>query len=444
MRLQGSRHSFDDQRPHADADAGPDIHRPAVRAFRFQPSVVALLVALGSLRPPIVVAQGAVRSSTPVPVTRAQAVARAVSKNPLVALAASDRASADAAVGLARQWENPVLGASVSKSAPQQHYALDLPLDPWWQRAPRIGAANAALSASRLRYTLAARSIAFDTDTAYTRAQLARARSVLSARTARDADSLVILARLRRDAGDASELDVELARVFAGQSRNVASNDSVATRFASLALTTLMALAPDSAEAIAIDSLTLDAAPLVSTAASSLILDAASLDVRAAGLRVDAERQRRFGAPSLSVGFESVDPGGQRGALATAGISLPLPLFNRNQANIASANADLDRNRAQLTLTRLTTTAAIQAAQRDATSARARAERSAQLVTSADRIANLSLLAYREGASTLLVVLEAQRTARDILSQYFEDVAIARNAASLLDLLLSPSPDARP
>jgi cobalt-zinc-cadmium efflux system outer membrane protein len=379
----------------------------------------------------------------PLATTRSAAVASALSRSPLVGIATSDKATADAAVGLARQWENPTLGASVSKSGPQQHYSLDVPFDPWWQRSPRIGAATAAQQAAALRYRFAMRSIAFDTDTAYTRAQLARARSTLSARTARDADSLLVLARVRRDAGDASELDVELANVFAGQAGNIASNDSVATRIAALTLQTLMGLASDSVDVVVADSLALET-PAFSTASSSLLLDAATQDVRAASLRVDAERRRRFGAPTLSVGVEAIDPGGQRGALATAGISLPLPLFNRNQSAVALTSAELQRSQAQLSFVRLTTTAAVLAAQRDAESARARAIRSAQLVASADRIATLSLLAYREGASTLLVVLEAQRTARDILGQYFDDVALARNAASLVDLLLSPSSDIRP
>ena len=64
-----------------------------------------------------------------------------------------------------------------------------------------------------------------------------------------------------------------------------------------------------------------------------------------------------------------------------------------------------------------------------------RAERSARLVSSADRVAALSLLAYREGASTLVSVLESQRSARETLSQYLVDVALARNTAALVRLL---------
>ena len=53
-------------------------------------------------------------------------------------------------------------------------------------------------------------------------------------------------------------------------------------------------------------------------------------------------------------------------------------------------------------------------------------------MTSANRIATLSLVAYREGASALSAVLDAQRAARETLSQYVDDVATSRIAESVL------------
>ena len=56
------------------------------------------------------------------------------------------------------------------------------------------------------------------------------------------------------------------------------------------------------------------------------------------------------------------------------------------------------------------------------------------LVESANRIAAMSLAAYREGAQGLAAVLEAQRNARDILSQYIDDLADAWIATATLRL----------
>ncbi len=382
-------------------------------------------------------------------VSRTEVIAAAVANNPRTAIVTADRAIASADVRAARQWDNPMFGASFTKDAPQQHYTVDLPLDAWWLRAPRVSAAESGRDATALRLQFEIRSIALDADTAYTRAQLAMARSRLSARTAGDADSLLVLARVRRDAGDASQLDVELASVFAGQARNLASADSLAARAALLAMQTMMGLAADAPSISVSDSLTLERADDDGrTTTSPLALGAVAREVQAAESRLLAEQRRRFGAPSLSLGVETANPDGPAGALPTVGLSIPFPLFHRNEAGIAGARAELARAQAVQALTRLESSAAVLAARRDADAARARAERSATLVASADRITAMSLLAYREGASTLLVVLEAQRTARETLLQYFEDVAASRVATSVLRLLTTPvttpAPETRP
>ena len=392
------------------------------------------------------------REAAATPVSRSTAIASATKRGPRAALASADRSIASANVLSARQWENPLLAASYSKDVPQQHYSLDIALD-LWSRSPRIAAAERSLDAARFRYTFALRAIAFDADTAYTSAQLTRAHSRLSTRTARDADSLLVLARLRRDAGDASELDVELAAVFAGQARNAASADSLSARAALLTVQTLMGLPTDSATIVVTDSLRLEepvpvppdasAAAPVTSVASPLLTGAAALDVNAAESRLRTEQRRVYGAPSLMVGFETANQGGPGGALPTVGIALPIPLFNRNGAGVGAARADVARAQAQFTLVQLEAASAVLTARREADAARLRAQRSAALVASADRISTLSLLAYREGASTLLVVLEAQRAARETLGQYFDDVAASRTATSRLELLTTPAPGSR-
>jgi outer membrane protein TolC len=65
------------------------------------------------------------------------------------------------------------------------------------------------------------------------------------------------------------------------------------------------------------------------------------------------------------------------------------------------------------------------------------------VVESANRVAAMSMTAYREGAATLPNVLEAQRNARDILAQYIDDLArawIATATLRALTLTASPNP----
>ena len=53
----------------------------------------------------------------------------------------------------------------------------------------------------------------------------------------------------------------------------------------------------------------------------------------------------------------------------------------------------------------------------------AKIARDRDLVIRAQRVADRSLTAYREGASALPAVLEARRSAREVLGQYIDDLA---------------------
>jgi cobalt-zinc-cadmium efflux system outer membrane protein len=378
------------------------------------------------------------------PVTRAAAIAAVIERGPRIALARADSAAARAQVTAARQYENPVASASYSKSTPQQHYSLDVPVDFPWLRSPRISAAQAGADAAKYRFTFEREAAAFEADTTYTRALAAAERSALSARSARDGDSLLVLARLRRDAGDGSELDVQLTMVVAGQLANSAAADSLEAVAALLDLQSLMGIEVPAPALILADTLdigTLDGLLDEQRAGVQLLVAAAGQDARAAEFSVQQQKRMLFVAPSLTFGFESRDPTGQEpGVLPTIGIALPLPLFNQNRGAIALAEAGRDRARAALTLARIEGQVQLLRARRELTAARDRAARSARLRASAERVAALSLLAFREGAAALPSVLEAQRASRDALSQYVDDVAAARNAAGIVRLLTLTTP----
>ena len=63
-----------------------------------------------------------------------------------------------------------------------------------------------------------------------------------------------------------------------------------------------------------------------------------------------------------------------------------------------------------------------------------RVVRDRRLVETANRVARLSLQAYVEGAYPLTTVLEAQRNARDTLSELIDDLVAANAAAATLRL----------
>ena len=370
-------------------------------------------------------------------VTRSDAIAAALTSGARLAVARADTAAARAQLATAGAFQNPSLAASYTKSVPQYHVTLDMPFDLPGVRGTRIQSAKASLLAAQYRFRFERAAIILDADTTYTRAQAALAHARLSRRNARDADSLLRMAVARRDAGDASELDVQLALVNAGQQENVAVADSVAAILSLDDLRTVMGIPANAGALVIADSL---AAPFPDSAlaftANTLPVAAASATLTAANLDVRLQRRSVFGSPSVLAGFDTRDPtGAEPGILPVVGFSIPLPLLNRNRGPIAAAEAERTKARAELGLARLESAAQIARAQRQRTAALARVARDERLVSSANRVAAMSLTAYRAGASTLPNVFEAQRNAREVLSQYIDDVAAALIANSTLRLM---------
>jgi cobalt-zinc-cadmium efflux system outer membrane protein len=409
-------------------------------------------------------------------VTRREAIEMALTASPRVALARADSAAAHARGITARARPNPSVSPSYSKATPQGHVIFDLPIESPRLRGARIGAARASIRAARLQFLSERTAAVVEVDTTYTQALAALARFRLARLTATESDSLHRLTIAQRDAGDASDLDVDLASITAGQQRNTTSADSLAYMSAMLTLQTLMGLSPDTVLLALADSLritpsdtaetllsggdALTATPVAIGIPSALdaavppasptlpgltpSVAAAEANVRAAELSVLRERRNVFQWPALSFGVEFHDPtGSETGLLPVLGLALPLPLFNRNQGPIAEAEAERERARAQLASVRLEVRQRLAEGLRERAALRAEIKRDIELVVRAQRVATRSLTGYREGASALPAVLEARRTAREVLAQYIDDVAALLTVNTELRALtqtVSPAP----
>jgi cobalt-zinc-cadmium efflux system outer membrane protein len=384
------------------------------------------------------------------PLSRDQALSAAVTNGARLAVARADTMVAFAGLVTARQFENPTLSSSYSRSAPKYHFIVDLPFDLPGQRSARVGAARSNRLAAQYRFSFERAAAALDADTTYTRAVAARDRAELSRRTAQDADSLRRMVIVRRSAGDASELDVQLATVTAGEAANVAAADSLAYLSAVLDLQIVMGLAADRVEVIPADSL---AAPPASLAffpdsgvsprvSPPLQVAAAAASLEAARLSLRVQHRSIFASPSLSAGVEVADPD-VPGLLPTFGIALPIPLLNRNRGGIMEARAEQARAQAELTFAQVQSRTEIARAQRELAISLSTVERDRLLVTAATRVAAMSLTAYREGAASLPNVLEAQRSAREVLARYIDDLANAWIFAAELRVISLAATDVR-
>ncbi len=377
------------------------------------------------------------------PISRANAIDAAVSRGARVAIAAADTAVGRGQLLTAKSFPNPTLSASYTEDTPRYHLELEVPVDYGALRSTRVRAADASRTAALYRFRLELASASLDADTLYTQAQARQAHLQLTRRNVIDADSLVRIAIARRDAGDASDLEVEVARLFAGDQHNAAADDSLAFLESILSLQVVMGLPSDSIRVALTDSLVAPAAGVASRGAGrALPVAAAQATLDAAELIARMERRNRWSAPGILLGFETHDPGGAGNRiLPVVGFSLPVPIFNRNAGPIAVADAERDRARAQLALAQLETDAAIARILRERDLALDRVQRNRALVSSAERVAAMSLAAFREGAAPLASVLDAQRTARDIIGKSVDDVARARIAVATATVLTLIAPD---
>jgi cobalt-zinc-cadmium efflux system outer membrane protein len=218
-------------------------------------------------------------------------------------------------------------------------------------------------------------------------------------------------------------MDVELARVNAGQQTNLAAADSLTMISSILDLQAVLGMLAERLEVSPTDSL--GPPPAATTpAATSLGEAAATLALESASLNAQLQHRSIWSQFSIALGIEHGDPD-LKGVLPTFGVGIGLPLFDRNRGPIAQAEAERSRAQAELTLAQVDARNALSHALRERENAIAKIARDRALVTSANTVARMALTAYREGASTLANVLEAQRTVRDVLGQYLDDLAAA-------------------
>jgi cobalt-zinc-cadmium efflux system outer membrane protein len=369
------------------------------------------------------------------PVTLRQAIDAALARVPRLALARADTAVARAELRSARTYQNPVLSASHSRAVPRYHAILDIPIDYPWLRGARIGAAAASRDASLYRLAFEQAGVRYDAETTYARALSTVERARISRGDALDADSLLGIARRRRDAGDASELEVRLAAISAGQLENAAAGDSLASVLALLDLQRLMGLPADTVTISLADTLAIPPVVHATSVVATLPVRAARADLLSAQRSLTFQRRGRFGVPTIQAGLEGGDPTGtEPGVLPLFGISLPLPLLNQSGAAVELAEANLARARAQVSVATLEVGAALARAERELAVTVERARRDAALLESAAEVARMSLAAYQEGAAGLASVLEAQRNARAVRLQYVDDMAVAQVASAAVRL----------
>jgi len=369
------------------------------------------------------------------PVTLQEAVEAALSRDLRVNVARADVTAARANALTARAWPNPTFSFTYTGDPPQYHALLELLVENPWLRAARIRAAEAGQEAAQRRFELQRQTIRFEVDSVYAHAAILQELAHLSSQDARDGEELVRITRARRDSGDASTLDLELAIVSQGSVASLAFADSVEWVTSILALQDLMGLTTGRVVISIADSLEALVLQPVPDRPTPLQVAALEADLLAQRAQVSLERTSLFPGPVLSGGLDWHDPTtGSNRKFPVLGLSLPIPLFDRSRGTIAAARAALQKLELQRNLARDETAEAVIAAERARAAAEIRIERSRELKEHARRVVQMTMRGYQEGAFPLTTVLEARRTARDALRQYVQDLGALLSARTAIAL----------
>lgn len=327
---------------------------------------------------------------------------------------------------------------------------VDQELETAGRRGLRTRAAEASLSVAELQLRDRLRQLDLDVRRAYFQVVLAKADSEVAQTALGDIDQVITLNRARLQQGEISgaelrRLQVERLRfvddVFASQ---------LALRNARSALLALLN-APDLAQAIdvvealdvATGTLTIGGIPIGGAPAAQLNVDAFRAtalanrpDLAAARqeqARADSETrlQHALRTPNVTVGGGYSHLGGLN--TVAFGVTVPLPLANRNQGGIARAEAEQRRVANQAAATETAVRLEVQQAVNAVQVNRERVDYiRREYLENARQSRDIVLTSYRLGAADLIDFLDAQRAFRDTQRTY--NRALFEERISLFEL----------
>jgi cobalt-zinc-cadmium efflux system outer membrane protein len=352
-------------------------------------------------------------------------LAEAQQRAPLIAQSQAEIARAE---GLARQAgarPNPVFAVGVENfagSAPYGRFAtaettasLELPLELGGKRSARMAAGRAGVAAARAQFAVAGSDYAFTLAQTYADAEADGVRLMLAtdALTLAEDDMRVATALVR--AGKEAELREVQART-AVQTARAARDAARAAQATSLAELTAMTGAPIPFTSVPPSLLphAEEDEPLPQPDPLASPAYRAALSARdAAALRVEV--QRRNATPDLTASFGvrrlngQGQIAGQDATAAVAGLSIPLPFFDRNRGNIDAARAELTAAEAGLSIARFDAEAGARSGLARAQAAFSRIAAARDAERTAEEAYRLSRIGYEGGKLALIEVLNARR-----------------------------------
>lgn len=391
-------------------------------------------------------ALAAVPPAKPVPasvqrLTLAEVLTAVQTHNPEIALAAQQRAVAAAETRIAGAYPNPELAVGAGRWQPRtglppagsaQQLTLSQPVELPAVREARTRAAGFGVAAADAHIQTVRIDAGFEARAAFYQLLRRQEEARLAAENVTLLTDILGRVRSRVDAGEAPRFELVRAESELLSARTQADAASLLVdeargllrRLAGNALPLQFEAGGKLPAATALPDITLVQSRMLDANPRLRTLSAEYDRMRA---RLDQERALRVPQPVISLS-QNQDPEIRQTML---GLSLPLPLWNRREGQIAQAQAGID-----LTLTQVEAQRAQLLRELDAAYSRASiAQRQVEtfeggLLKSAEAALRVAEAAWRFGERSFLEVLDAQRTLRGVRKDYIQ-ARFDRNAAGI-------------
>lgn len=329
--------------------------------------------------------------------------------------------------------DNPVLSGGLGsrwgdERTTDRDLTLSVPIELGGQRGKRIAAADADVRLANERTGEVRRRAAGQAAEAYFAVLFARGTLALARERQELAERLVQTARARKDAGDAAEFEVNLARGELSRARSGVASAQRRVASARTQLATVLGLGSMQGATVtgALDDRGFVALDISAQVDGRTDVRAARARVSAASARVTLADTKRWPALSFQLGYareESAD-------IAFGGLAITLPLFDRGQGERAEARAQRHRAELEVELTERAASAQIEGAREAYVAAVAAVEEmkdtALPLAIENERMARES---YAAGKLELPAMLVVQREALDTRVEYLERLLEAALAA---------------
>lgn len=298
------------------------------------------------------------------------------------------------------------------------------------QRGHRQDAADASMAALRAEIAATRQQIRGEVEVSFYRVLALQQRAEIESRALKLFDDTATAIQKRRVAGEDTRLDANVASVEAERARNqlaIAQEQLLEARSELAARLQMPSTSlPQATGDLVATHTSYILADLLSRAESQPRLLALAERENSADARLNLERASRY--PDITVGANvgREGPTGGRERLTTFSVSLPLPLFKRNQAGIGQATTDLEQARIERQTSMRDTRASVMTLWVKLSSLETRVQRLRESVLPAlDDNQSLSLKSQRAGQIGLLEmivvnrqVLDARRDLIDALTEY--------------------------